>query len=159
MFDTLEDLITAYGHVKGNQMFNIVRIKNGLAKGHMYGDINLSLEMGGTDYEVEVDGKKRTEHYAGFIVELQLHLAPIANTKKDAHKEYEEQRSIEAKYGSKKPNSGAYSAEDKKNWQDLQQAMEIAYGASWAEIGAKLNTDPKAVAKKLEEAIPPKAAS
>lgn len=151
-YDNPDDLINGFGLVNSNPMFKVVRIKNSLAKGKMYGDINLSIEMaGGMDY-VDDNGKK--QHYAGFIVELQLHLAPIANTKEHAHKEYEKQRTIEAKYGDKSPKDARYTAEDKAAWQDLQTKMDVAYGAAWAEVGAAELTTPAVVAQRLAAAIP-----
>ncbi len=156
-YDDPDDLIQGFGLVSNSPLFKVVRIKNSLAKGKMYGDINLSIEMGGgVDYDDAV-GKK--QHYSGFIVELQLHLAPIANTKKLAHKEYEEQRTIEAKYGDKSPEKAKYTEEDRAAWEDLQGKMEVAYGKSWATIGAAAGTTPADVAKRLEDAIPAKGLS
>ena len=41
------------------------------------------------------DRTLKTEHYAGFVIELQLHLTPIIEAKDSGHKQYEEQRELE----------------------------------------------------------------
>lgn len=147
-FSSPDDLVLGYGAIRSNPMFKVVRLKNGLERGKSYGDINMSLEMGGTDFEVVVDGEKKTEHYAGFIIELQLHLAPIIGAKEVAHKDYEEQRKIGAKYGQQTDRS-RWDAADRGTWEDLETKMVRTYGVAWAQLG-----DAKAIGAKLGAAIP-----
>ncbi|MCU1688253.1 MAG: hypothetical protein JWN61_1564 [Pseudonocardiales bacterium] len=142
-FDSATDLIRGFGAVRSNPMWKVVRIKNSLAKGKSYGDINMSLEMGGADYEVEVDGKKTMEHHAGFIVELQLHLTPIIAAKAKGHKQYEAQRDIEAKHakqiapeGTKREDHSHWDdPKDAAKWQSLEDQMMAIYTPAWDKIG------------------------
>ena len=150
-YDTPEALVAAYGAVRGWEknplskgiQFKVVRVKNSLVKGKSYGDINLSIEMGGS-----VKAK-----HAGYIFELQLHLAPIIGAKTGAHKQYEGMRTIEAKnkkagLGDAKTKTG-WAAEDEADFKSLEDQMKAMYGAAWVQVG------PWAGVKKVVDKIKP----
>ncbi|KQW48330.1 hypothetical protein ASC77_06090 [Nocardioides sp. Root1257] len=148
-FDDPKDLVKCYGTIAKNPMFHLVRVKNSLVNGKGYGDINLSIEMGGADIDIydargKVTGK---EHYAGFVIELQLHLAPIIGVKEAAHKQYEKMRTLDAdnKVAGKKEDRSDWSPEDRTAYEDLLSEMEGLYGKAWETLGST-----KALNRKLK---------
>lgn len=140
-FDNADDLVAGFGKVVGTPGFRVVRVKNSLVKGKGYGDINLSIELGSADFELKGDdGVTKTEHYSGYIVELQLHLAPIIKAKEAAHKPYEKQRTIDAKHGTNK-DRGTWDAADRNAWKSLEDQMQDIYGSAWEQIGGTAARD------------------
>ncbi|MFC6045473.1 hypothetical protein ACFP8W_05140 [Nocardioides hankookensis] len=148
-FDDPKDLVKGYGTIAKNPMFHLVRVKNTLMNGKGYGDINLSIEMGGADIDIydargKVVGK---EHYAGFLIELQLHLAPIIGVKEAAHEQYEKMRTLDAdnKNAGKKEDRSDWSKEDRTAYETLLAEMEGLYGKAWETLGST-----KALNRKLK---------
>lgn len=138
-YDSIDDLIKGYKAVEANSFFNVVRVKNTLKNASGYGDINIAVEMGSADFDIEVDGVKKKEHYPGFIIELQLHLTAIIEQKAIGHKQYEEQRAITARF----PNSpreqwvagqGGVTADDIANYDRLDKEMKAIYDAGWKKL-------------------------
>jgi hypothetical protein len=138
-YDSVDELIQGYQAVEANPFFNVVRVKNSLAKASGYGDINLAVEMGSADFDIEVDGVKKKEHYPGFIIELQLHLTAIIEQKEAGHKQYEEQRTIAAKFPNTKREEwvagvGGVTKEDIENYDRLEKEMKAIYAIGWKKL-------------------------
>jgi hypothetical protein len=138
-YESVDALIKGYKAVEGNAFFNVIRVKNSLAKASGYGDINLAVEMGSADFEIEVDGRKKIEHYPGFVIELQLHLTSILEQKEVGHKQYEEQRKIAAKFpGTKRSEweagKGGVTKEDMANYDRLEKEMLDIYAIGWKKM-------------------------
>jgi hypothetical protein len=138
-YDSVDELVKGYQAVEANPFFNVVRVKNSLMKTDGYGDINLAVEMGSADFEIEVDGVKKKEHYAGFIIELQLHLTAILDKKEQGHKQYEEQRAIAAKYpGTEAKNwkagEGGVTQQDIDDHKRLDAEMKAIYAKGWSKL-------------------------
>lgn len=137
-YDSIDDLIKGYQAVESNAFFNVVRVKNSLAKASGYGDINIAVEMGSADFDVDLpDGTKKKEHYAGFIIELQLHLTAIIEQKEVGHKQYEEQRKITAKHGGTPRNTWAAPAvpqADIDDYDRLDKEMHEIYAKGWKKL-------------------------
>ncbi len=138
-YNSVDALIKGCKAVEANDFFNVIRVKNTLAKASGYGDINLAVEMGSADFEIEVDGKKKMEHYPGFIIELQLHLSAILEQKEVGHAQYEEQRKIAAKFpGTKRSEWKAgirgVTLEDIANFDRLEKEMLDIYAIGWKKM-------------------------
>lgn len=149
-FDNPDDLIACYKLIASDNLFKITKLKNSLANAYSYGDINMVVAMGEARGPVsipiqrEVNGKMVTEiveaPFKGFQIELQLHLQPILTQKQAGHKQYEEQRAIEAKPIYEKTKTPKFLdtpnllADDKKRWQELQAEMVAIYGVGWKKI-------------------------
>ena len=58
-YDSVDDLLQGYKAVEANPFFNVVRVKKTLAKASSYGDINIAVEMGSADVEIDVNGVKK----------------------------------------------------------------------------------------------------
>ncbi len=138
-YDSIDDLINGYQAVEGNSFFNVVRVKNTLAKAEGYGDINIAVEMGSADFDIDLGGgQKKKEHYPGFIIELQLHLTAIIQQKEVGHKQYEEQRKITAKYPGKgraawSPEAGV-PQQDIDDYDRLDKEMHDIYAKGWSKL-------------------------
>jgi hypothetical protein len=136
-YDSPDELIEGYKAIDSNKLLNVARVKNSLAKASGYGDVNLALEMGSADFDIkQPDGSTKTEHYAGFIIELQLHLTPIIKAKSSGHKQYEEQRQIVAKNekAGKGKDPANWSVEDSKRNKELEQEMKTIYDTEWKKL-------------------------
>ena len=149
-FDNPDDLIECYKLIASDNLFKITKAKNSLANAYSYGDINMVVAMGEAKGPVsipiqrEVNGKMVTEiveaPFRGFQIELQLHLQPILTQKQAGHRQYEEQRAIEAKPIYEKTKTPKFLdtpnllPEDKKRWQELQAEMVAIYAVGWKKI-------------------------
>jgi hypothetical protein len=137
-YDSVDELVKGYQAVEANSFFKVVRVKNTLAKASGYGDINIAVEMGSADFEIEVNGEKRPEHYAGFIIELQLHLTAILEQKEQGHKQYEAQRTIAAAHpGVKREDWVAGVNATQKEIEDydrLEAEMKAIYAKGWKKL-------------------------
>jgi hypothetical protein len=147
-YDSPDDLISGFKALQGNDFLKLVRVKNSLKNADGYGDINLSVEMGGADLDVpQPDGTTKTEHYDGFIIELQLHLSPIIEIKEVAHKQYEEQRTIAARNSKKKKEN--WSTKDRSRFDALNAEMKAMYRKGWEKCVSKDDFDNPEVTDKL----------
>jgi hypothetical protein len=138
-YNSVDELVKGYQAVEANSFFNVVRVKNSLMKADGYGDINIAVEMGSADFDIEVDGVKKKEHYAGFIIELQLHLTAILEKKEQGHKQYEEQRTITAQFPGHdrkdwKAGEKGVTQKDIDNYDRLDAEMKAIYAKGWSKL-------------------------
>lgn len=138
-YNSVDDLIKGFRAVEANSFFNVVRVKNSLMKADGYGDINIAVEMGSADFEIEVDGVKKKEHYAGFLIELQLHLTAILEKKEQGHKQYEAQRSISARFPGHerqdwKAGEKGVTQQDIDDYDRLEAEMKAIYAKGWNKL-------------------------
>jgi hypothetical protein len=131
-YQSPEELIKGFQALDGLQGFKIVKVKNSAAKADGYGDINLTVEMGGGDYE---DDNGKMQHWDGFLIELQLHLQGMIDKKGAVHKQYEGQRKIEADHtkDGKVTAKATWSKSDQKKHAALDADMKKKYGEVWNE--------------------------
>lgn len=130
-YQTPDDLIAGFQAIETNKLLKLARVKNTLKNADGYGDINLSIEVGGGDYDMEKpDGTVKHERWDGFIVELQLHLQPIIDIKEKAHKLYEEQREIAARNSDKAEKDWSWL--DRRKHRSLGEQMKKMFnGDGW----------------------------
>ena len=146
-FDNPDDLIACYKLIAADNLFKITKLKNSLANAYSYGDINMVVAMGEAGLipipvQREVNGKTVSKTvmvpFKGLQIELQLHLQPILTQKKAGHKQYEEQRGIEAKYAATKNpiflETAGLDPADAKRWKELQAEMVAIYEVGWKKI-------------------------
>ena len=150
-FQTPEKLIKAFQALDATDGLKVVKVKNSAAKADGYGDVNLTVEMGGGDYEE--DGK--TKHWDGFLIELQLHLAGIIKKKETVHKQYEQHRKIEAYHakGGKLTAKSTWSSSDQQKHTALAADMKAKYGEVWNEY-ADTPEKMDAMKQELKDGIP-----
>lgn len=72
----------------------------------------------------------------GMLAELQYHLKPITEAKNSAHKDYEESRTLSAKYGEDAP-TGKWSDEDHARFHQAVKRQKDTYGAAWKRAGGE----------------------
>jgi hypothetical protein len=150
-YQTPEKLIEGFKALDTAKGLKLVKVKNSAARADGYGDVNLTVEMGGGDYEE--DGK--TKHWDGFLIELQLHLEGIIEKKKSVHKQYEQHRKIEARHteGGNVTDKSTWSKSDQKKHTALGADMKAQYGEVWNEY-ADTPEKMAAMKKALKDAIP-----
>lgn len=152
-YQSPEELIKGFQAIDNLQGIKVVKVKNSAAKADGYGDVNLTVEMGGGDYK---DDQGQDQHWDGFLIELQLHLQGMLDKKKTVHKQYEGQRKIEADHtvDGKVTNKETWSKSDQKKHATLDADMKKKYGEVWNQYAGGSPEELEAMRDKLKKGIP-----